>query len=1318
MRVRFLHHSDAIVHEEANGRRTAPRSLTATDRQRIGDWLNRYSDILEQGAKTNHGEADLLALGREIADWLDGAERWLSGLLRPGAARPLEIEFVAEDPEQDGASDFLSLPWEILATAKGFLAADATLGFCPIRRVGIAAPSRPPADDHALTILFLSATPQGESELWVEQEEVAILKSAGRLPLDLVVEDGGTLDDLRERLSLEWPVEVLHLSCHGLAGRDGTPPMLALEDELGACDAIDPVVFLDALGPDRRPRLLFLSACETAADAAGVDPFILPMMAAGQPAAIGWAGSVYDSNASAFAAALYQRIAGGDRLEAAAFSARRAMLAPPNGQNRLPHWHLARLFLSGDGGGALCRPRARRRQRPFDHAESRFFGNNRKVPVVGRTGFVGRRREVQRALRVLRDRPRGCAGLLLHGAGHLGKSSLAARIADRMTGHEPAVVYGACDIDSVWEALAVARPGFNDRLGLDPAVLRGRPDAIHAAMRRVLEGPLRDEPVLLVLDDFEQCLDLSATGRPTVKVAALPVLEALLRAFVESSGDSALLITCRFRFALAERLKGTLEEIPLHPFDTGTRLKQATSRLRDCKSGDLADDLLERCMEAARGNPGLQDLLIALALSAPDKAERAVAALDGWLAGTERPDDAECAERLDHLMLDTLWECVDADGRRLLRAVAGIELPLPLPALSVLARHVGMADAAFDRLLSLSVFDLFRDVVEPDRPAAAACHLLTPRIVALESMTETETADIARALLPALFLEWEDDGKRPFEADVVLTELALRAGDRNVLQAAAHHTICYLIETHRYRRAAEMGRCSIMLIEGGGLSPPVQLLRQVARATLLTGDAGFAHKCLGRAMERLSEVAGSNDLGGIRTEYARLLAQDGKPEQALEVFNINLELYRDQGNKRSCAIVLGEIARLKANRGFVVEALSLYDEALSLVNELGDMQGRAVTLGEIARLKANRGYLDDALSLYHEILEIVTDLGDVQGRSVILGDIARLKTNVGCWDDALSLYQEILEIVNDIGDAQGQAVALGDIARLKAKRGFTDEALSLHQERLAIVSKLGDVWARAAALGDIARLKADRGFVDEALSLHEEGLAIYQQLGDVRSRAVTLGDIARLTAARGFVDEALSLQGEKLEVVTDLGDIRSRAVTLGDIARLKAGRGFVDEALTLHHERLAIYEQLGDVQSRAVALGDIARLRAGLGFVDEALSLHDERLAIYEQLSDLDGQANCRWSRAILRLDKPEIEDGEFESALEDLIFSYRILKEIGQADGIATVGFDLAQLLEAFEQYGEARAIANRSLEIYIQLRWTNAAETVQEFIANLPSD
>ena len=53
---------------------------------------------------------------------------------------------------------------------------------------------------------------------------------------------------------------------------------------------------------------------------------------------------------------------------------------------------------------------------------------------------MGRRLELQQALRALRAGER--AGVLLHGQGRLGKSSLAARIADRHPGHAMAVVFG------------------------------------------------------------------------------------------------------------------------------------------------------------------------------------------------------------------------------------------------------------------------------------------------------------------------------------------------------------------------------------------------------------------------------------------------------------------------------------------------------------------------------------------------------------------------------------------------------------------------------------------------------------------------------------------------------------------------------------------------------------------------------------------------------------------------------------------------------------------------------------------------------------
>ena len=76
------------------------------------------------------------------------------------------------------------------------------------------------------------------------------------------------------------------------------------------------------------------------------------------------------------------------------------------------------------------------------------------MPVATAEMFVGRRLELQQALRGLRPGER--AGVLLHGQGRLGKSSLAARIPDRHPGHAIAVVVGDYGALGILDAIADA----------------------------------------------------------------------------------------------------------------------------------------------------------------------------------------------------------------------------------------------------------------------------------------------------------------------------------------------------------------------------------------------------------------------------------------------------------------------------------------------------------------------------------------------------------------------------------------------------------------------------------------------------------------------------------------------------------------------------------------------------------------------------------------------------------------------------------------------------------------------------------------------
>jgi hypothetical protein len=284
--------------DEANVAET--RSLTAEDRQGFAQWGETYRSLLDQT-----GSADtLLDLGRKMYAWLDGGARWLDRVRRDGRP-PLVVDFVAPRHPSPSEATFLDAPWELLADEHGHLAAYPDLKYCPVRRLGPRATPAPPSDCR-LSMVFMAAAPEGQVPLNYETEEAAILEATGNIGIDLTVEESGTLPLLAECLaqeSLSEPVGVLHISCHG---RHHASPRLLLEDDRGGPAPATAADLADAL-PAQHPRLLSLSACETAAPDLLLGSLSVALLSRGQPAVLGWAGSVADAAATRVAAVHYQK---------------------------------------------------------------------------------------------------------------------------------------------------------------------------------------------------------------------------------------------------------------------------------------------------------------------------------------------------------------------------------------------------------------------------------------------------------------------------------------------------------------------------------------------------------------------------------------------------------------------------------------------------------------------------------------------------------------------------------------------------------------------------------------------------------------------------------------------------------------------------------------------------------------------------------------------------------------------------------------------------------------------------------------------------
>ncbi|MEV4639077.1 tetratricopeptide repeat protein, partial [Actinoplanes sp. NPDC049548] len=1244
---------EVLVGEERVGPR---RRLTADDEALLADLGVGYVRAVQSGAD----DEVFLELGARLWSWLDGDQGQLTTLVDRAAA-PVVFEVRGPRVPSERAWSLLRAPFELLARpGGGFLAGDPLVRFSAVRRLGAPGPA-PEADGFRLGLAFMASSPRRQHELDFEAEEAAILKAVDDRRMDLVVEDTGNPVELGRRLADLGGMPVVHLSCHGVnswrlrPGEAGVP-VLMMEDEVGddlPTTAADLVRLMTTV-----PRLLFVSACLTATAATetghlpagagrragpapGGDPDVLlahsmatALVSAGVPAVLGWDGSVDDLAAIAFAEHLYGQLSNRADLAVAVGDARRTLLGSAEPRVRAD-WHLARLWLGPSGGGPLVAG-TRGRSRVSAVAGTKVFLDAKQhVPVAAPSMFVGRRVELQHALRALRSGER--SGVLLHGQGRLGKSSLAARIADRRPDLVPAVVFGEYSavaiLDVIAEALrtnSAARKMISQRR---PEV-RDRPEAFEDLLIDLLAGPCGQSgdghrPLLLVIDDLEQVLTPDPQGPHRVDPSVAPVLAAVLRAFDPADTDSRVLVTSRFRFTL-DGLQDRLEPIPLRPLSTVAQRKLLGRQQAQVKPEQRAEraGLAERAVTVSRGNPGLQDLIGSRLVYGEKvdlaRAEAVVAEMESYLRQGELPAEAQVRAFLENLALDELLEQAGDQHRALLRDLTVFDVPVPEPVVAVLAERAG---GSADRLRGLGLVDVYPDGFDPQRPALAANALAVGRLVPL---TDEEATELAAAVVVQLFTAWGGEQnlqRRDRRLDLQLTRLALAADNPEVTAVCAADAVDALRigpAVHAFR----FGQNTIALLDRHQHPVPVFLLRRVADAAKTSGDGNTAHELYTRAVDQ-THAGGTTPTDTLEqaraiAEHATHLIGRGEPAQAEQLLQQALHMFTAGGSEREATVCQGTLADILVQRGDYDEALRIRrDVELPVYERLGDTRSAAVTWGQIADILYQRGDYDEALRIRRDVqLPVYERLGDTRSAAVTWGQIADILYRRGDYDEALRIHTEqALPVYERLGDTREAAIAWSKIADILYQRGDYDEALRIRRDvELPVYEGLGDTRSAAVTWGKIADILYRRGDLDEALRIRRDvQLPVYERLGDTRSAAVTWGKIADILAQRGDYDEALRIRRDvELPVYERLGDTRSAAVTWGQIADILYQRGDYDEALRIHTEQaLPVYERLGDTRSAAIAWGQIADILYRRGDYDEALRIHTEQaLPVYERLGD------------------------------------------------------------------------------------------------------
>jgi len=914
------------------------------------DWYGQQQDVPEQ----------LVELGCHLYRWLDGNEGWLRSLLATGSSQTIafdlnySLEVQGLNPETDRiALGLAHLPWELLHDGTTFLLATQRLTIPPMRVVQRREVSSEPAN-RPLHLLLMATSPEGIDVLAYEKEEANIVQATQNQPLLLVVEESGSVTELKNLIQF-YPnqyFDVFHLTGHGLIFTqqdygwlsskiqplpqlaDNTPCFIT-EDELGNVQLTTVPDLAHAFG-DRFPRLIFLSGCHTGEvpDRGSVPSMAQALVKAGAQVVLGWARPVFDRTGIVAAQALYRELAAGSSVEQAVRVTVTEMI-----RQECSDWHLLRVYCDSRRLESLVTPMGtpKRERLGRIQPEQDFLDAQDQVKVASQFAFIGRRRPLQRCLRAMKPTS-DHVGVFIQGMGGLGKSTLAARICRRVQSQRPGfqrvVLVGVVNETTLLQKLSTAYEQFAEI----PSLLNQPQLSLKGRLQNFIEAvETLDRPLLLVLDDFEQNIPESVIANGTLQpiTPAADVLTALCGALAAKQQDinamSRVIVTCRYRCPFPATLDGVqLDRMNATDVDKKCRLLPDYTQVR-------SHPQYERVIQVADGNPRLLEWLLKLL----QQANLDTAALLTQLEQTEQ-------QFREDILAEQLLASLTAAERQFLAQVSVFQLPVTRDLLSGVVEDV----RPLERTLALSLIESATTAREPEyRVTSILAPLLQP------VLTEPEWTTTHAQAAQVLYRRWGKESDTPTEAQSLeMVRLALAGGVTEIAVAVGDAVGTHWNNTARFLEALDLYQTLLTAVP----TAP-QILRGIARAEVVLGQVEDAHRHYQQALDRCPSED-SQERSSILFNYAFLIAQQGEIDTALDLYRQSLQIKEQINDVQGKAATLHAMAGIVAQQGEIDTALDLYRQSLQILEQINDVRGKAATLHQMA---SNSQYENRSQFLYN-----------------------------------------------------------------------------------------------------------------------------------------------------------------------------------------------------------------------------------------------------------------------------------------------------------------------------------------------------------------
>jgi tetratricopeptide (TPR) repeat protein len=167
-----------------------------------------------------------------------------------------------------------------------------------------------------------------------------------------------------------------------------------------------------------------------------------------------------------------------------------------------------------------------------------------------------------------------------------------------------------------------------------------------------------------------------------------------------------------------------------------------------------------------------------------------------------------------------------------------------------------------------------------------------------------------------------------------------------------------------------------------------------------------------------------------------------------------VEAWARGGSKREQAAATRMRGLVARQREDYDQAEQLFQDALAIYRDLGLDRSVEVILGDLGTLARKRKEYDAAERYYREALDLARKIDDKEGQAACSGNLGRLALDREQWAEARQRYEQALSLVREVGRVEAIARTQYGLARAWEAEGRPDLALPLAQEALRICERL------------------------------------------------------------------------------------------------------------------------------------------------------------------------------------------------------------------------------------------------------------------------